>query len=140
MSHTMSSFQLLDESEFTNKENKPQQKTIADFQAEIAEWSKKNFPSQDPIDPLLGISEEVGELNHAVLKARQGIRKGADPQLTQELINDALADLFIYMADFASRNNISLGEVIAIGWATVKQRDWQRNKVDGITTTASTNA
>lgn len=129
MSHTMSNFQL-DESEIESKQSS--QKTIADFQKEISEWSKRNFPSQDPIDPLLGISEEVGELNHAVLKARQGIRKGLDLQVTQELINDALADLFIYMADFAQRNNINLSEVITATWAKVKQRDWQKNKQDGI--------
>jgi NTP pyrophosphatase (non-canonical NTP hydrolase) len=107
-------------------------KRIYQYQSEISEWSKANF-NQDPIDPLLGIGEEVGELMHAVLKQRQGIRKGSDPEATKALIEDSLGDLFIYMCDFCSRNNIDLEFAIRDTWDKVSKRDWQTNKVDGST-------
>jgi hypothetical protein len=37
------------------------------FRASIAPGSTRNFPSQVPYQPLLGIMEEVGELAHAQL-------------------------------------------------------------------------
>lgn len=109
------------------------EKSISEFQAEITEWSKRNFTSQDLIDPLLGLTEELGELNHAVLKQRQGIRKGLDPAKSQELKEDAIGDLFIYLTDFCQRNNINLYQVINKTWEQVKQRDWQKNKQNGVT-------
>ena len=106
-------------------------KRIYRYQFEISEWSKQNF-TQDPIDPLLGITEEVGELNHAVLKQRQGIRKGVDPVVSKALIEDALGDIFIYMCDFAQRNNIDLEFAIRDTWEKVSKRNWVENKETGI--------
>lgn len=107
-------------------------KRIYQYQDEVTTWSRANFPSQDPIDPLLGITEEVGELNHAVLKQRQGIRNGSDPRATKALIEDALGDIFIFMCDFAQRNNIDLEFVIKDTWEEVSKRNWSENKTDGI--------
>jgi NTP pyrophosphatase (non-canonical NTP hydrolase) len=99
------------------------------MQSEVAEWSRKNFGDQDPVNPLLGIGEEVGELMHAVLKRRQGIR--GDWSVHEANALDALGDIFIYMCDFASRNGYDLAKCIAGAWAQVSQRDWTENKEDG---------
>lgn len=108
-------------------------KSIRDYQDEVEKWSKKNFQPQDPIDPLLGITEEVGELNHAILKHRQGIRKGVDAATSQAMIKDALGDIFVFMCDFCQRNNIDLEDCVRDTWQEVLERDWQKNKKDGVT-------
>ena len=43
------------------------------LQKEVGEWSRENFPDNQQYHPLLGVSEEVGELCHAHLKMEQGI-------------------------------------------------------------------
>lgn len=77
---------------------------------EILEWSTKNFitSEKDTDNPLFGIAEEIGELCHAHLKGKQGIRH--TPQEIEILKKDAIADTMIYLLDYCSRNNIFLNE------------------------------
>jgi NTP pyrophosphatase (non-canonical NTP hydrolase) len=103
--------------------------TLATLQAEVGEWSDRNFPGKEPVDPLLGAVEEVGELAHAFLKRKQGIR--GTPQDHVEAEKDAVADTIIYLADFCHQRGYSLESLVAETWFVVKQRDWTRNKVDG---------
>ncbi len=68
------------------------------------EWSTRNFgppTEENRIDPALGVIEELGELAHALLKKKQGIRGTA--QEHDEAIKDALADSFIYATDLLGR-------------------------------------
>lgn len=105
---------------------------LADVQNELPEWRNRNFPtSNTPWYPLSGITEEVGELNHAWLKMQQGIR-GTTQEHTEHMI-DALADTLIYMCDFACRMDIDLEEALAETWNTVRERDWQKYPKDGLT-------
>ena len=99
------------------------------FQAEVAEWSQRNFPKNKPYHPLLGVSEEVGELCHAFLKAEQGIRGTPEEHFAASV--DAVGDIVIYLTDFCSRNGISLADAIMTAWGEVRQRDWQNNKTSG---------
>lgn len=67
---------------------------------EVGFWAARNFPSKETDDrynPLLGIVEELGELSQAVVNK------------DKEAIRDALADITIYMADYAYRNQLVLG-------------------------------
>lgn len=134
-----------------NKDNKEELSYISDYQNEVAEWSNRNFLNNEKVDPLLGIGEEIGELkeaflsmlsltnlsialgrlDHAFLKAKQGIR--LTPEKARELMEDALGDIFVYMCDFSQRNNISLEDAISKTWSGVKKRDWIKNKKDGVT-------
>jgi NTP pyrophosphatase (non-canonical NTP hydrolase) len=76
-----------------------------------------------PHQPLLGITEEVGELAHVHLKREQGIRRlGGDNGYN--LACDALGDIFIYMLSYANSNHIDLEEAITSTWERVEQRDW----------------
>jgi NTP pyrophosphatase (non-canonical NTP hydrolase) len=102
-------------------------------QTQVRQWSYKNFGSDNSqyksyTDPLLGISEEVGELCHAHLKRSQGIRTNEDYEAK---IKDALGDIFIYMCDYANRNGINLASCIENAWNEVSQRDWTKNKENG---------
>lgn len=98
---------------------------IVELQAEVYEWSFKNFGAQSAHRPLLGIGEEVGELMHAHLKLEQGIRTNEHHRAKQI---DALGDIFVYMCDYASRAGISLQHAIALAWSEVKLRDWRKER------------
>jgi NTP pyrophosphatase (non-canonical NTP hydrolase) len=107
---------------------------LRQFQKEVHIWSRRNFGVHKPDDPFLGIVEEVGELAHAILKARQGIRKGAlSPEEARKQIKDAVGDLFIYTADYCASSNIDLDETVKEVWDEVKQRDWVKYPFDGVT-------
>ena len=100
------------------------------LQVQVADWSRRNF-GEDPDHkhrPLLGVSEEVGELCHAHLKAEQGIRTNEDHQAAKI---DAVGDILIYLADYCTRNGIDLDSAIRNTWREVKHRDWKKNEVDG---------
>lgn len=75
-------------------------KTLIEIQEEQHAWSLKNFGPHGMQDPADGIVEEVGELHHAVLKARQGIR--GTPEELEKKEKDALADIVIYVLDLIS--------------------------------------
>ena len=75
-------------------------KTLREIQVEQHEWSLRNFGPHGPDDPLDGLIEEFGELHHAVLKRRQGIRGTAEEHDAAE--RDALGDMVIYALDLLS--------------------------------------
>lgn len=111
-----------------------QEKTLYELQQEISDWSQANFgineskqtgQQLDSLCPLLGVVEEVGELSHVVLKRHQGIRcYDDDVKYTQER-NDALADIMIYLCDFAAREGVNLSQIINETWEkVVKKRNW----------------
>jgi NTP pyrophosphatase (non-canonical NTP hydrolase) len=106
---------------------------IHKFQNEVAAWSRRNFGPHKQDDPFLGVVEEVGEMAHAMLKARQGIRKGAlGDQQAHQLIKDAIGDLVVFLADYCASSNIDLNDTIEEVWNTVKQRDWVKYPFDGV--------
>lgn len=95
---------------------------LSAMQDEVGKWADHNF-APGPLDPYMGIVEEVGELSHALLKRKQGIR-GMGEEEAQEAVEDALADMIIFALDFSYRNNIDLDDAVARTWAKVRQRDW----------------
>lgn len=103
------------------------------IQAEVREWSDRNFGNQDPIKPFLGVVEEVGELSHAVLKEQQAIRGGGDRLASFDAKVDAVADILIYLLDFCSRSQIDLESSLLKVWHDVKARDWKAYPKNGRT-------
>lgn len=98
------------------------------LQLEVGNWSINNFGHQPSWRPLLGVQEEVGELSHAYLKRSQGIRKSTSDW--QAEMEDAVADILIYLADFCSIECISMQRVVEETWEKVRQRDWKKNPHD----------
>ena len=96
-------------------------KQLEVIQDEQYEWSRRNFGPQDAVLPLLGVAEEVGELCHAVLKQRQGIRVNED-HLAME--KDAIGDIVIFLMDYCNRRGFNLLELINAAWDLVSARDW----------------
>jgi NTP pyrophosphatase (non-canonical NTP hydrolase) len=67
---------------------------LTNIQSEVGEWARRNFPNATPQMAWLGVIEEVGELAHAVLKFRQGIRGTAEEH--RAAMRDAVADATIF--------------------------------------------
>jgi NTP pyrophosphatase (non-canonical NTP hydrolase) len=81
----------------------------------------------------MGMSEELGELNHALLKQEQGIR--GTPEEHEEAAKDALADLWIYSLDLCNRRGWDAAKILNMTWDQVVQRNWVKCPVTGLTTT-----
>lgn len=96
------------------------------LQNEVNIWTHKNFPNQQKWHPLLGLSEEVGELCHAYLKREQSIRLEENHD---DNIVDAVADIVIFLCNFCNANEINLEETVKRVWSEVKQRDWTKSTV-----------
>jgi NTP pyrophosphatase (non-canonical NTP hydrolase) len=102
---------------------------IREIQKEHQAWSTKNFGwDQDPSLSLIGVMEELGELAHAHLKQRQGIRVNEDHIAKAR---DAIGDILIYMLDYCNRRNFDMQLILEETWAEVKQRDWTIHKENG---------
>jgi NTP pyrophosphatase (non-canonical NTP hydrolase) len=101
---------------------------LADLQRMSAIWQKHNFPDGKPYQPLLGVSEEVGELAHAHLKHEQGIR-----DVKQEDKDDAVGDIIIYLADYCNKNGIDMQRTVIKTWNEVSKRDWIKYPKNGKT-------
>ncbi len=98
-----------------------------DLQAQQGAWQEYNFPNSTYVECLMGISEEVGELNHALLKMRQKIRAGS-----HELAKDAIADIVIYIVGLCNQLGYDLDKIMEETWKTVEQRDWIKFPKNGV--------
>lgn len=81
-------------------------RTLAEIQEAVKSWSARNFPANTPLEPSEGLIEEVGELAHARLKRRQGIRH--TPEECDAMERDAIGDIGVYLCDYAGRTGIVL--------------------------------
>lgn len=98
------------------------------LQDEIHKWRKENFPSSDDRDMLIGTMEELGELSHANLKNRQGIR---DSGSAKEI--DAIGDILIFVMGYCSYKSFRFSSCLKIAWREVSQRDWVKFPKNGVT-------
>lgn len=102
---------------------------LIDLQEQVKVWADRNFGERKPYQPLLGVSEEVGELCHAHLKAEQGIRGTAEEHRAAAM--DAIGDIVIYLADYCNVNGYGLAECIEETWNRVSQRNWKADPKKG---------
>lgn len=70
------------------------------LQSEVARWVAKNFPGAPPSWQIWGLIEELGELTHAHLKNKQGIRGSNEKHIAAG--KDAIADSVIFFAHLCS--------------------------------------
>jgi hypothetical protein len=96
-----------------------------------AEWSEENFPGQPSTLPLLGVAEEVGELNHAHLKGLQGIREN-DDTTGEDAKLDAVGDVVLYLIDYCSREDLSFAEAVATAVEEVHGREWDSETTEEV--------
>ena len=97
--------------------------SIMDVQEEARAWRRKAYPETSGIlFQALGVGEESGELQHAVLKYMQGIR-GYDREKTRVEVADAIGDIFIYACGVADTLDIDVVDAICKAWEHVKERN-----------------
>lgn len=92
------------------------------LQSRLQLWRERNFPGTDAEQQLLGVVEEVGELAHAVLKRKQGIRGTTDDH--EAAIIDAVGDIQIFLAGFCSYEGFNMQHAYEVTASQVMQRDW----------------
>lgn len=103
---------------------------LVEIQKIHKEWADRNFGSEgDGTLTLLGIQEELGELTHAHLKAKQGIRGTQEQHFDAKV--DAVADIMLYLLDYCNRQGIDAYKALVQTAHKVWQRDWKRNPQDG---------
>lgn len=88
--------------------------------------------------PLMGATEEIGELtevllglrlmeavgraNHHELKSLQGIRGGKEEHEAKG--KDAVADIIIFLTDYCNAKGWDMQDTVETVWNQVKQRNW----------------
>ena len=104
--------------------------TFRRLQDEQRPWVAHNFPGRDQYYALLGAVEEIGEVCHAHLKWKQGIR-GCEQQ-HMEAMADGVADCVIFLADYCTAMGFDFQDIMERTWASVKTRDWKTFPIDGV--------
>ena len=106
-------------------------------QKELSEWQKKNFTKGEtgicdtcPFRMLAGMTEELGELAHAVLKYKQGIRGMTEEKMKKEA-GDAFGDVNVYGCQLLTQLGLNAEEEVAKATDEVLKRDWKKDKTTG---------
>jgi len=110
-------------------------------QAKLKQWQDLNFPreryqamdKEELIDMILllqfalGMSEEVGEVSHAILKGCQRIREGQGG-IDKDLVIDGVTDTLVFGVQALSQLGVEDAEAgISKTIDEVLQRDWLAN-------------
>lgn len=105
--------------------------TLRDLQREHDAWEAANFPPEvsTVLHSYIGVTEEVGELGHAILKMAQGIRGSEEEH--RMAAYDACGDILVYLVGVAGKLGFSLQDALEYAWAQVRNRDWKANPLDG---------
>lgn len=101
------------------------------IQSQIQAWLLKQpfGPNQPNHHPLLGLTEELGELARSHLKAEQGIRGSKNEWEIKG--QDAVGDIFIFLMGYCNGRGWSIKDCIAVALAEVLSRDWAANPENG---------
>jgi NTP pyrophosphatase (non-canonical NTP hydrolase) len=95
----------------------------------IHAWHRMNFPHDDARDALLGVGEELGEVNRAQIKQSGGIR-GSFEYWHQEKAKE-IGDVLIGLINYCAWNDIDWLEALKDRWAVISRRDYIRYPEDG---------
>lgn len=99
--------------------------SLKKIQREQSVWSTKNFKNKKPYQPILGATEEIGELAHAFLKMEQGIRGTKEEHIAA--MKDAVGDCCIFLMDLCNQMGWDFEEIIDSTWTHVKKRNWTKD-------------
>ena len=97
---------------------------LRQLQAQVMVWTDRNFKDREGWMPVMGVCEEAGEMAHAYLKLKQGIR--GTPEEHEAKLKDAAADVIIFCADVANMAGFDLSDVLTTTWEKVRERDWTK--------------
>ena len=95
------------------------------IQVALVRWQQKNFGGASLFQMLAGVTEEVGELAHAILKHDQKIRGFDDEGKFREAAGDAVADTVVYLTQLCTLLRLDFGTLVAETAGEVMKRDWK---------------
>lgn len=105
--------------------------TLARLQVELAAWQNRNFGAIPMWQPALGAGEEVGELQHAVLKHYQGIRGLDDRERLLAQASDSVGDAVVYLMQVCTALRLDFETVVRGTAMHVLKRDWVKDPLAG---------
>ncbi len=97
---------------------------IRTIQKDHRAWSERLWGeplSRPSHQPILGLTEEVGELAKAHLKSEEGLRSVSKVEYREAKI-DAVGDIFLFLCDYCSCENIDLEVAVGRVWEKVSKR------------------
>lgn len=104
---------------------------LEQMQIDHEKWALKNFGRAFTAHTqFLGMVEELGELAHAVLKGRQGIR--GTPEEHEAAAKDAVGDLLIFLMGYCTARGWSAEKILVDTWSEVSKRDFTRYPKNGV--------
>lgn len=89
------------------------------FQQEHKEWLARLYPSQQPIEPAVGLLEETGELAHVLLKCQQSRgwkhpeERHANSDWNKKFL-DAVGDCGIFACSLCNANGWNFDELVKL--------------------------
>ena len=95
------------------------------LQVQLCRWQSRNFGVSSLLQQLAGVTEEVGELAHAVLKHDQKIRGFEDETKFREAAGDAIADATVYLNQLSTLLRLDFGTLVHETAGEVMQRNWK---------------
>lgn len=95
------------------------------LQVQLVRWQQENFGGASLFQMLAGVSEEVGELAHAILKHDQKIRGFDNEEKFREAAGDAVADTVVYLTQLCTLLRLDFGTLVTETAHEVMQRDWK---------------
>jgi hypothetical protein len=101
------------------------------LQTEVEAWRDKNFPGWSLEDCLFGMMEEMGEIAHAHLKHKQGIRGMTSEVEAVDKMMDGICDFVIFATGVFSKVGRDFQAELEHTWHHVKQRDWVADPIAG---------
>lgn len=90
---------------------------------EVGKWASVNFPNRQDWQAVVGMQEELGELAHAFLKRKLGIRHSNAEALEKE--QDAIGDLLIFLLNHCDRQGFNVEKILTKTWEKVSKRNWR---------------
>jgi NTP pyrophosphatase (non-canonical NTP hydrolase) len=104
-------------------------------QMDLYRWQLDNFGDPGREIALyrcaLGMSEEVGETCHAILKGLQKIREGAEAGIDKDLVADGVCDTLIYGIQILSELGLDAEQCVKETIEHVLRRNWVENPEKG---------
>lgn len=101
---------------------------IPRMQEQVEEWSQRQPWAGDPaIVVVVGLGEETGEVQRAVLKMHQGIRGTREEWLAEA--GKEMGDVFIKLCALAESLGLDLDDCIRRRWAEISQRNFTTDRI-----------
>lgn len=100
---------------------------IPTMQDDVDMWnSRQPWRDDPPVVVVVGLGEETGEVQRAVLKMHQGIR-GTKEEWIEEAAKE-MGDVFIKLCQLATALDLDLEDCIRERWGEISQRNFTTDR------------